>query len=127
MRTVWIAMRIAPGKVRRTRDGNLALQQFVVGFQVVIGNGPVRSHAVFGIYAEIRRMEARRECRPMHRSAADSFSAVIFTKRQRMLAARNPQIGPVQLVRSLFVADPVAFRIPERARFDADDLKAGAR
>ena len=88
---------------------------------------PVDADAVLGVDAEIRRMKARREGRPMHRAAADAFAAVVFAEGQRMLAAGDPQIGPVQFVRALFVADPVTLGIPERASLETDHPEARPR
>ena len=80
-----------------------------------------------GVDLEIRRMKARGECRPVHGAAAHAFAAVIRAQRERIFAAGDAQIFPVEIVRAGLVADPIALRIPERTRFHADHSKTGAR
>ena len=63
----------------------------------------------------------------MHGAAADAFAAVVRAERERIGAAGDAQIFPVEFVRAGFVADPVALRIPERAGFEPDHVEACAR
>ena len=41
-----------------------------------------------------------------------------------MSSASNPQVIPIELMRALFVADPVPLRVPERTCFQSDDPKS---
>src|SRR5437764_5261603 len=115
MRPVRISVRISPREVGWTGHWNFSLQEFVVGFQVLVGDGPICADSVFCVHPKIRWMEARSERRPMNGATAHAFAAVIFAQRERIFAAGNPQIVPVEFVRSLFVADPISFRVPERS------------
>src|SRR5690348_2791985 len=72
-------------------------------------------------------MEARREASPMHRAAADALAAVVGAEGQRLAAAGDAQVVPVEVVRSDLVADPVALGVPEGSGVEADDAEAGAR
>src|SRR5262249_40656268 len=44
-----------------------------------------------------------------------------------VFAAYNAQVFPIQIVRALFIAYPVAFGIPERPGIETDDRVTGAR
>ena len=63
----------------------------------------------------------------MHRAAADAFAAVVGAQRERVVAAGDAQVLPVELVRACLVADPVALRVPERPGFEPHDAEARAR
>jgi hypothetical protein len=120
-------VRISPWKPCRPRNGNFLLEQFVVRLEVPIRNRPVDTDTILGVDTKIRRMESRRKRGPVHRAAAYSLAAVVRSQRQRMLAARDPQIVPVELVRSLLIADPFPFRIPEWPGFQSHDSESCAR
>ena len=68
-------------------------------------------------------MQSRCERRPMHRSAAHSFPAIVIAKRQRMLPATHAYVVPVKLVRAFLIAHPIALRIPKRPRIEANHLE----
>ncbi len=53
VRPVGIAMWVAPGKIGRAGDRQLALQQFIVGLHILIGDRPVGPHAILAVDAEI--------------------------------------------------------------------------
>ena len=126
MRTVGIAMRVAPGKIRGPGNGNFFFEQLVIGFQNLIRKRPVGSNTILCVNAKIRGMQPGRERRPVNRSAAHPLPAVVCAQGQRMLASGDPQIVPVKLVRSSFIADPIAFGIPERTGLQADDAETCA-
>ena len=71
-------------------------------------------------------MQARGERGPVHRPAAHALAAVVGPEGERIAPAGDPRILPVQPVRAGLVADPVALRLPKRARFQSDDAEAGA-
>src|SRR5579875_2027790 len=125
MGPVWISVRIAPGKVSRTGNRNLAFEQFVIGLQIVVGDGPIHRHAIFRVNAEIGGMKARGKSGPMHGSATDAFAAIVFSEGERILSSRDAAVVPVEFVRAFFVADPVAFRVPEWTCFETYDGETG--
>ena len=124
--TVGVAVRIAPGVISRAGDRHLELQLLVIRLDVFVGDGPVGAHAVPGVDLEVGGMEARREGGPVNGASADAFAAVVGAERERIGAAGNARVVPVELVRALFVADPVPLGIPERARLQTDNVEAGA-
>src|SRR5947209_1510574 len=127
MWTIRVAVRIAPREMRRARDRNLTFKQLVIRLQVVIVDGPIRSNAVLAIHTKIGRMKTRGEGCPVNRSSSDTTAAVVLSQGKRILAAGNAQIRPVELMRTGFIADPVAFGVPERTGLEADNGAAGFR
>ena len=126
VRAVGIAVRMAPGKIGRTGDGHLEFELFVVGTQSLVGNGPVGADAIARVDLEVRRMKAGSEGGPVDRAAADAFAAIVGAEGEWIGAAGDAEIFPVELVRAGFVADPVAFGIPEGAGFEGDDTETRA-
>lgn len=61
------------------------------------------------------------------RLSADTFAAVICAKRDRVLTPRDAQVVPVQLVRSGFVAHPIAFSVAQWAGVETDYIETSAR
>ena len=61
----------------------------------------------------------------MHRPAANTAARVVGAKGDGVVSSNDALICPVEFVRAGFVAHPVAFGVPERARFDADNPKPG--
>src|SRR5690348_7440299 len=61
MRTESITVWIAPGKIRRSGDGQLELHQLVIRFQLRVADGPICSHTVFRVDPEIGGVKAGRE------------------------------------------------------------------
>src|SRR5581483_389530 len=97
MRSVRIAMRIAPGEVGGTGNRNFFLQQRIIRLEVLIGDGPVGSNAILGVDAKIGWVETRRKACPMDGATTDPFPTIIRAQRNRVLAAGNAQLVPVEL------------------------------
>ncbi len=119
-------MRIAPGIVRRTSHGQFALDQFVVGFEIPVRDGPVGADSFAGIDVEIGGMKSWREGRPVDRASTNTLAAVVGAQRERVFAARDPFVVPVEIVRAFFVAHPIGFGIPERTRIEPYNVEARA-
>src|SRR5215472_3820550 len=98
MRCVRMSMRFSPRIPRRPGNRNLLLEQLVVRLDLRVSNRPVRPDTIARVDLEVRRMKAWHECSPVHRPAADSLAAVVRPQRERMLASRDSQIIPVELV-----------------------------
>src|SRR3954468_5320673 len=62
----------------------------------------------------------------MRHRAADALTRVVLSQLDRVVAADDPLVGPVERVRALLVADPVAVRVPERALLEHAALPACA-
>ena len=77
MRAVGIAVRIAPRIIGRAGHRHFQFQQLVIRFQLLISNRPVDADAVVGVNTKVRRMQTRRERRPMHGASADTLAAVV--------------------------------------------------
>src|SRR3981081_3724544 len=71
-------------------------------------------------------MKARAVAGVVDPRAADSVPGVVLAELDRVAAADDPLLGPVQLVRSGLVGDPVAVGVPERALLEHHDLPAAA-
>ena len=54
--------------------------------------------------------------------AADPPPGVVLAQLDRVRAADDPFLGPVQLVRAGLIGDPVLVRVPERTGLQDDDL-----
>ncbi len=126
MRGVGVSVRLAPGVVGGAGDGHFLFEEFVVGFDVVVGDGPVGAEAVAGVDLEVGRVEAWGEGGPVDGASADAAAAIVFAEGDGVIAAGDAEIVPVELVGSGLVGDPVALRIPEGAGLEADDVEAGA-
>src|SRR5215469_9300463 len=103
---IGMPMGIAPRKPCWAGDGNLALQQFVVGLQIPVGDGPVGPHSIFRVNAKVGGMKPRSKGGPMDRASTNPFAAVVRTERQRMGSAGNAQIVPIEFAGSFLVANP---------------------
>ena len=75
MRPVRMSVGIAPRKPCWSGNGNLALQEFVVGLQIPIRDGPIDANAVFRVHTKVRGMKARRESRPMDGASTNALAA----------------------------------------------------
>ena len=126
MRTVSIAVRMAPGIIRRPGNGHLQFELLVVGLDVCVGDGPVSAHAIARIDLEVGGMQPGSERRPVDRATANALAAVIGAQRQRISSPGDARLSPVELVGAGLIADPVALRIPEWPRFQAHDVEACA-
>src|SRR5579859_921051 len=98
MWSIGIAVRITPGKARRSGDRNLALQHLVVRLEVPVAHRPVGAQTVLAVDTKIGGVKAGSESGPVHGPSSDTLAAVICTHSQRTVATRNPQIVPVKLV-----------------------------
>ncbi len=63
----------------------------------------------------------------MNRTSAYALAAIVRTQRQRIGAAGDARILPIEFVRPCFVADPIALGIPEGTGFETEDVKTGTR
>src|SRR5947209_7535816 len=120
MRAVGIPMRMAPGKVGRPGYRHLKFELLIIRAKSFIGDRPIRSETIARVDLEIGRMKARREGRPVNGTSAYALAAVVRAKGEGIRAAGDAKIFPVEFVRSGFVADPVAFCVPEGASFKRD-------
>ncbi len=126
VRAVRIAVRVAPGP-ELAGDRQLALQALVVGLQVLVGDRPVGGHAVAGVDLEVRGVKAWRVAGVVDHRAADAAAAVVLAELHGILAADDPRLGPVQLVRAGLVGDPVLVGVPERPGLQHEHAPALAR
>ena len=55
------------------------------------------------------------------------MAGVVLAQLDRVIAADDPLVGPVQVVRAFLVGNPVLVGIPERTALEHDDPPAGAR
>ena len=113
MRAIGVAVGMAPRIVSRTCDRHLELNLLVIGSQVVVTHRPIDGNAVFRVHAEVRRVQPRRKGRPVYGTTANATTAIVGAEGQRMLAAGDAEIFPVELVRTGLIADPVALTVPE--------------
>ena len=67
-------------------------------------------------------MKARAVAGVVDHRAADPVPAVVLAELDRVGAAGDPLVGPVEPVRSGLVGDPVLVGIPERPRLEHHDL-----
>jgi len=102
----------------------LALDPLVVRSQVVVRDRPVRAHAVEAVGVEVGGVEPGAVAGVVHHRPADAATGVVAAHRDRVGAADDPLLRPVQLVRAGLVAHPVLVGVPERARLEDDDLPA---
>ena len=102
VRTMRIAVRITPGPVL---PGNrqFPLDPLEVRLQIPVGDRPVGSHAVACARFEVGGVEARRVARVVHHGAADAMAGIVLAQRDRVTAADDPLVGPVEMVRAFFV------------------------
>src|SRR5690242_20792947 len=98
MRPVGVPVQISPRKVGWTGHWNFSLQQFVVGFQVLVRDGPICANSVFCVHPKVRRMEARGKCSPMNGTTPHTFAAVVFANQNRTFPASNPNTVPESLL-----------------------------
>ena len=63
----------------------------------------------------------------MDGASANAFAAIVGAERERVLAAGDAEIVPVEIVRAGFVGDPLAFGVPEWACLEANYFEACAR
>ena len=108
-----VAVRVAP-RPELAGDGQLALEPLVVGLQVLVGDRPVGGHAVARVDLEVGGVKARRVPGVVDHRAAHAAPAVVLAELDRVLAADDPRLGPVQLVCAGLVGDPVLVGVPER-------------
>ena len=118
-------MRMTPGIVGRPGDWHLQFELLVVWTNDFVIDRPVGAYSIPCVNLEIRGMEPRSKSRPVHRAAAAS-TAVVRAQRKRIGAAGDARLFPVKLVGAGLIADPVSFRIPERAGLKSDHIKSCA-
>ena len=121
-----VPMRIAP-RPRLTRDRELFLDGLVVGLEILVANGPVGADPVTSWRSRSRRGE-NAAC------SRRSGSSIRPTPRPELLEpsgtgsrpADDPWLGPIEVMRTPLVADPVGIGIPKRAGVESDDRDTGA-
>ena len=126
VRGVRIAVRISPRPVLAGHR-QLELEPLVVRLEILVGDRPVRPHAVARVHLEVGRMEARAVAGVVDHRAADAVTAVVLAELDRIRSADDPVLGPVQPVRARLVRHPVLVRIPERPGLEHDHLPPAAR
>ena len=97
MRPVGIAVRMAPGIIRGPGDRHFQFELLIVGLNVFVGDGPVGADAIARVDLEVGRVKPRRERGPVHRAAAHALAAVVRAEGQRIGAAGDARIVPVEL------------------------------
>ena len=126
VRRVRVAVRIAPRPVL-AGDRQLALDPLVVRLQVPVGDRPVGADAVARARLEVGGMEARRVAGVVDHRAADPVPGVVLAQLDRVVAADDALVRPVEVVRAFLVGDPVLVGVPEGAALEHDDPPARAR
>ena len=117
-------MGVAPRPVL-AGHGQFAFDGLVVRADLLVVDRPVGAHPVETVGVEIGRMEARGVSGVVHHRPAHAAAGVVFAHLDRVGAADDPFLVPVQLVRSGLVGDPVLVGMPERAGFDDHDPPSG--
>src|SRR5689334_19682923 len=97
VRGVRVPVRVAP-RPRLSRDRELLLDRFVVGAQILVGDGPVGAHPVGGADGEVRRVEPGRVAGEVHHGPPDTASGVVRPEWYRVGAGDDPWLGPVQVM-----------------------------
>ena len=123
VRGVRVAVRIAPRPVLPGHR-QLPLHLRVVRTQVRVGDRPVRADAVPALRGEVRRVEAGRVAGVVHHRPADAPAGVVLAQLDRVRAADDPLLGPVEVVAAGLVGHPVLVRVPERAGLQDHDPPA---
>ena len=82
--------------------------------QIRIGDRPVGSDAVTRVDLEVGRVKARGVSGVVDHRAADAPPGVVLAQLDRVRAADDPRLGPVERVGAGLVRDPVLVGIPER-------------
>jgi len=112
--------RRAPGIAHRPRDLQRVLDLGVVAPHLRRRDRPVDAVAEPRARLEPFRAKAQRHHREMHGAAADPLAAVVAAEFERIVAAADPRVGPVQLVLALLVRGEVVERPPERTGVEGD-------
>jgi hypothetical protein len=126
MRAVRVAVGIPPRPVL-PRHRQLELEALERLLQVPVRDRPVDRDSVPRTNLEVGGMEPRRIAREVRHRAADADARVVLAHLDRIVARDDPLVRPVEAVRSLLVAHPVAIRIPERALLEDHDPPPGPR
>ena len=125
MRRERVPVRVPPRPVL-AGDGQLALDRLVVRPELLVGDRPVGADAVAGAGPEVRRMKAWAVAGVVDHRPADAAARVVLAHLDRVGAADDPLLVPVQRVRAGLVGDPVLVGMPERAGLDDHDPPPGA-
>ena len=117
-------MRVPPRPVL-AGDGQFTLDCLVVRAELVVVDGPVGADPVEAVGVEVGRMEAGGVAGVVHHRPAHAATRVVLAHLDRVGAADDALLVPVQLVRAGLVGDPVLVGMPERAGFDDHDPPTG--
>ena len=126
MRRVRVAVRVAP-RPEVAGHRQFELEALVVALEVGVADRPVLPHPVATADLEVGGMKSRAVAGVVDHRAADPVPAVVLAELDRIRAAGDAVVGPVEPVRSGFVGDPVLVGIPERAGLEHHDLPAASR
>ena len=99
MRGERVAVRVAPRPVL-SGDRELGLDLLVVWPQVPIVDRPVDTHSVIGCGGEVGGVEAGRVARVVDHRSADAAAGVVLPELDRVVAADDALLRPVELVRA---------------------------
>src|SRR5207247_7885056 len=110
MRRMRIGVWISPRPVL-SGDGELELDPLEVRLEVPVGDRPVGADAVARTDLEVRRVKARRVTGEVRHRAADALPRVVLAHLDRIAAADEPFVRPVERMRSRLVAYLVAVGI----------------
>ncbi len=120
LRGVSVRMRIAPRPVL-PRDRQFFLDGLVVGAKVPIGDRPVGTDPLGRRGVEVRGVKAGRVPGVVDHGPTHSPTGIVRSERHRVGTADHSGFGPVQAVRTSFVADPIGVRVPEWSGIQPDD------
>jgi hypothetical protein len=63
----------------------------------------------------------------VHRTSTNTFAAVVGTEREWVRSSCDAKVFPVEFVRTVFIAHPIAFCVPEWPSFNSDDFESSSR
>ena len=120
--TVWVAPRPVLSGHRQ-----LEFDALVVATDVLIADRPICSYAVESVRLEVAGMEPWRVAGVVDHGAADAAPGVVLAQLDRVVAAENALLRPVQGMRAGLVGNPVLVGMPERAGLQYHDAPARSR
>ena len=107
-------MKIAPGKMFGTGDGDLFFDFVIIGGQVFIGDRPFFPDSVQSPRPEIRIVETEKNPRKVDGASAHSTPAVIMTHGEGVLAVNDPSILPPEIFHGQLITGKIFLRVAHR-------------
>src|SRR5580658_8054558 len=106
MRPVGVRVRVPP-RPPLARYWQFLLDGRVVRPQILVTQRPVRAYPVMRVGGEVAGVKTWGVAGVVNHRAAHSAAGVIRAKRDRIVASDDPRIGPVQVMRTRLITDPV--------------------